>query len=119
VHADGARLLPGLVVLGVGYGAANAALGREAVAHVPVARAGMGSGANNTARYIGAAVGTTLVVLLTSSTGTAGSRAGLLAGWNVAAYSGAAVSLLGALLVGLLRPRPVPVPVAQAEPSHV
>ena len=44
------RVLPGLVVLGVGYGAANAALGREAVAHVPAERAAMGSGANNTAR---------------------------------------------------------------------
>jgi MFS family permease len=114
VHADGARLLPGLVILGVGYGAANAALGREAVAHVPVARAGMGSGANNTARYIGAAVGTTLVVLVISSTGTAGSPAGLLAGWNLAAYGGAALSLLGAVLVGLLGPRATQIPAAQA-----
>ncbi|MGZ4568697.1 MAG: MFS transporter [Blastococcus sp.] len=112
-HADGARLLPGLIVLGVGYGAANAALGREAVAHVPVARAGMGSGANNTARYIGAAVGTTLVVLVTSSAGNAGTPDGLVAGWNGAAFAGAAVSLLGAVLVGLLRPRPVRAMVAQ------
>jgi hypothetical protein len=56
VGASSARLVPGLVVLGVGYGAVNAALGREAVAHVPVQKAGMGSGANNTARYMGAAV---------------------------------------------------------------
>jgi MFS family permease len=118
VHADGARLLPGLVVLGVGYGAANAALGREAVAHVPVARAGMGSGANNTARYLGAAVGTTLVVLITTSTGGKASSAGLLAGWNLAAYGGAAVSLLGALAVGLLGRRVVPVPMARAGRVH-
>jgi MFS family permease len=110
VHADGVRLVPGLLVLGVGYGAANAALGREAVAHVPVARAGMGSGANNTARYIGAAVGTTLVVLVTSSTGAAGTPAGLIEGWNLASYGGAAVSLLGALAVSLIRPRPAGVP---------
>jgi hypothetical protein len=118
-HATGARLLPGLVILGVGYGAANAALGREAVAHVPVSRAGMGSGANNTARYLGAAVGTTLVVLVISSTGTAGSPSGLLAGWNLVAYGGAAVSLVGALLVGVLRPRPAAVPPAQAGRAHV
>ena len=114
VHADGARLLPGLVVLGVGYGAANAALGREAVAHVPIARAGIGSGANNTARYLGAAIGTTLVVLVTTSSGTPGSPAGLLAGWNLAAYGGAALSLLGAVLVAVLGRRVVRVPVARS-----
>jgi MFS family permease len=98
--ASGTRLLPGLVVLGVGYGAVNAALGREAVAHVPAAKAGMGSGANNTARYLGAAVGVTLVVLVVGS----GSPADLLAGWDRAALGGAALSLLGALLVAVIRP---------------
>jgi MFS family permease len=98
--ASGARLLPGLVVLGIGYGAANAALGREAVAHVPAARAAMGSGANNTARYLGAAVGVTLVVLVVGD----GAPADLLAGWDRAALGGAAVTLLGALLVAVIRP---------------
>jgi len=100
VDASGARLLPGLVVLGVGYGAANAALGREAVAHVPPAKAGMGSGANNTARYLGAAVGVTVVVLVVG----AGTPADLLAGWDRAALGGAVLTLLGALLVGVIRP---------------
>jgi MFS family permease len=100
VDASGARLLPGLVVLGVGYGAANAALGREAVAHVPAAKAGMGSGANNTARYLGAAVGVTLVVLVVG----AGAPADQLAGWDRAALGGAVVTLLGALLVAVIRP---------------
>ena len=58
------RLLPGIVVLGVGYGAANAALGREAIAHLPAARAGMGSGTNNTARYVGSALGVTIAAVL-------------------------------------------------------
>ncbi|WP_369140247.1 MFS transporter [Modestobacter versicolor] len=100
VGSSGARLLPGLVVLGVGYGAANAALGREAVAHVPPARAGMGSGANNTARYLGAAVGVTVVVLVVGT----GTPAELLAGWDRAAIGGAALTLLGALLVAVIRP---------------
>jgi len=103
--ASGARLLPALVVLGVGYGAANAALGREAVAHVPAAKAGMGSGANNTARYLGAAVGVTLVVLVVGAGSPAGTTEGLLAGWDRAALGGAAVAVLGALLVALVRPR--------------
>jgi MFS family permease len=98
--ASGIRFLPGLLVLGVGYGAANAALGREAVAHVPPARAGMGSGANNTARYVGAAVGVTVVVLVVG-TGTPEQLAG---GWNAAAIGAAVVSALGALVVAALRP---------------
>jgi MFS family permease len=102
--ASGARLLPGLVVLGIGYGAANAALGREAVAHVPAARAAMGSGANNTARYLGAAVGVTLVVLVVGAGSPAGTPAGLLAGWDRAALGGAVVSLIGAVLVAVIRP---------------
>jgi MFS family permease len=99
--ATGVRFLPGLLVLGVGYGAVNAALGREAVAHVPPARAGMGSGSNNTARYVGAAVGVTLVVLVVGA-GTPAQPAG---GWNAAALGAAAVSALGALAVAVLRPR--------------
>lgn len=100
------RLLPGMIVLGVGYGAANAALGREAVTHVPPARAGMGSGANNTARYLGAAIGVTIVVLVVNAGGSAdGSPAALTTGWTYAALATAAVSLLGGVAVALLRPR--------------
>ena len=98
--ASAARFVPGLLVLGVGYGATNAALGREAMAHVPPTQAGMGSGANNTARYVGAAVGVTLVVLVVGT----GSAAALAGGWNVAALGAAAVSAVGALAVALLRP---------------
>jgi hypothetical protein len=101
---SGLRVLPGLVVLGVGYGAANAALGREAVAHVPAARAAMGSGANNTARYVGAAVGVTLVVLISVAGAPAGTPAGLTAGWNTAALAGAALAAVGAVAVVLIRP---------------
>ena len=65
-----AQAIPGLVVAGLGSGVINAALGREAVASVPPARAGMGSGANNTARYVGSAVGVTIVAIMaTSATG--------------------------------------------------
>jgi MFS family permease len=92
-------LLPGLLVYGAGYGGANAALGREAVAHVPADRAGMGSGANNTARYVGAALGTTVVVLVASAAGPAGTAAGQLAGWDRAALGCGVVAVLGAAVV--------------------
>jgi hypothetical protein len=106
--ASGTRLLPGLVVLGVGYGAANAALGRESVAHVPADRAAMGSGANNTARYLGAAIGVTLVVLVTVSGVPTGTAAGLTGGWNAAALGAAGFSGAGALAVLLIRSRRLP-----------
>ncbi|HEY3506552.1 MAG TPA: MFS transporter [Actinocatenispora sp.] len=55
-------LLPGLVVAGVGSGLLNTALARLAVETVPPHAAAMGSGANNTARYIGSSLGVTIVV---------------------------------------------------------
>jgi uncharacterized membrane protein YadS len=65
----------------------------------------MGSGANNTARYLGGAVGVTLVVLLvTAESASGGGAAALVAGWDTAALAGAAVSVAGALAVLALRP---------------
>jgi predicted MFS family arabinose efflux permease len=95
------RLVPGLVLAGVGSGVLNAALGRQAVASVPPERAGMGSGVNNTARYLGSAVGVTIVsVIATHPEPTA-----LLAGWNTAVLVTAAFSTFGAGAVLLLRAR--------------
>ena len=70
------RLLPGLLVAGVGSGVANAALGRLAVESVPHGQASMGSGANNTARYLGGAAGVAVVVAVigAASSGTARPR---------------------------------------------
>ncbi len=55
------HFVPGLLVAGVASGFLNAALGREAVASVPPGRGSVGSGANNTARYVGSALGVTVV----------------------------------------------------------
>ena len=63
------RLMPGLFVTGLGTGIVNAALGRIAVESVPHGRVGMGSGANNTARYLGGAAGAALVVSIASAGG--------------------------------------------------
>ncbi|MFD7167859.1 MFS transporter [Streptomyces violascens] len=56
------RLLPGLLAAGIGSGLLNAALPRLAVESVPADRAAMGSGANNTARYIGSSAGVALTI---------------------------------------------------------
>jgi MFS family permease len=93
------RLVPGLIVTGIGSGVANAALGRIAVESVPRHRAGMGSGANNTARYLGGAAGVALVVSIVSGAG----EDGLIAGWNTAALVSAALAALGAAIVASCR----------------
>jgi hypothetical protein len=95
-------LLPGLVVLGIGSGVANAALGRLAVQSVPHDRAGMGSGANNTARYLGGAAGVALVVAIGSSV----TASGLIRGWDAAALVSATLSALGALTAACCRTNP-------------
>ena len=97
------RLVAGLVVAGVGTGAVTATLGREAVASVPPDQAGTGSGINNTSRYVGAALGVTVVAALAG-----GSGAGLIAGWNVACWVCAASSVAGAVAVAALRPAAAP-----------
>jgi MFS family permease len=95
------RFVPGLLVAGVASGILNAALGREAVASVPAGRGGMGSGANNTARYVGSAIGVTVVAVI-----VAGAPGGdPFVGWNVAALVTAAISVGGALLVLACRSR--------------
>lgn len=101
------RFVPGLLLAGVATGVLNAALGRESVASVPPAQAGLGSGANNTARYLGSALGVTVVSVVAAPTGAA-TAASLVDGWNRAALLTAAVSFAGALLVLLVggrRPR--------------
>ncbi|MFG2834737.1 MFS transporter [Streptomyces zaomyceticus] len=90
------RLLPGLVTAGAGSGLLNAALPRLAVDSVPPERAAMGSGANNTARYIGSSAGVALMLALAA------------AGPDIAVLVSAALALTGAgitLAIGR-RPRP-------------
>jgi MFS family permease len=93
-------LVPGLLVAGAGSGLLNATLGREAVASVPAERAGMGSGINNTARYVGSAIGVTIVTVIAVRPSTHPQR-DLVAGWNTAAIVCAAVSLVGGVVVWL------------------
>ena len=96
VDSTWVRFVPGLLVAGVASGVLNAALGREAVASVPPGRGSVGSGANNTARYVGSAVGVTVVSVIAAGGAT---PSGLVDGWNQAALVTAAVSVLGAVVV--------------------
>ncbi|MGW1163117.1 MFS transporter [Streptomyces sp. NPDC002519] len=94
------RVLPGLVIGGVGSGLLNAALPLVAVESVPRARAGMGSGAQQTMRYIGSCAGVALTIALVTSGG------GTLAhGANIALLVSAGLALVGAAGVLALRER--------------
>lgn len=84
------RLVAGLMVAGAGSGLLNAALPRLAVDSVPPERAAMGSGANNTARYIGSAAGVSLMMALSAATPDAA-----LAASAVLALAGAALIVAG------------------------
>lgn len=67
------QAVPALIVAGAGYGAANPALTRLSIDSVPADRGGMGSGVNNTMRYIGTAAGIPIVATLVDTVGTDGS----------------------------------------------
>ncbi|MFC5137766.1 MFS transporter [Actinomycetospora rhizophila] len=104
-------LVPGLVVAGAASGIVNSALGREAVASVPPGRGAMGGGANNTARYVGSAIGTTVIAVVATRPSLGGGAAGLVAGWNDALPVLIGFSLAGAAAVATCRPRRVRTPV--------
>ncbi|MFI6442013.1 MFS transporter [Streptomyces sp. NPDC050759] len=92
------RLLPGLVVAGIGSGLLNAALPLLAVESVPAARAAMGSGAQQTFRYIGSCAGVALTIALATSSGS-----GLAHGADIAMLVSAALALVAAASVVALR----------------
>ncbi|WP_406436303.1 MFS transporter [Streptomyces sp. NBC_00631] len=94
------RLLPGLMLGGAGSGLLNAALPLLAVESVPAARAAMGSGAQQTFRYIGSCAGVALTIALATSAG-----GGLTHGADVAMVVSAGLAVLGAAGVVGLRER--------------
>jgi MFS family permease len=89
------RMVPGLIISGAGSGLLNAGLARLAVEGAPAGRAGMGSGANNTARYVGSSVGVALAVAIVSAPGGDPGTA-LARGTNAALLVSAAIAALGA-----------------------
>ncbi|MEU8968654.1 MFS transporter [Streptomyces monashensis] len=91
------RLLPGLVIGGVGSGLLNGGLPLLAVDSVPRERAAMGSGAQQTFRYIGSSAGVALTIALATSSGS------LAHGADIALLVSAGLAVLGVLSV--LAPR--------------
>jgi MFS family permease len=101
LHAGGSwvHLAPGLVLAGIGSGILNAALARLAVSSVPPHRAAMGSGANNSARYLGSALGVAVMAtVVNQAKSDAGPAHAMAAGANNAVLVAAAICLLGAAI---------------------
>ncbi|MEU0410530.1 MFS transporter [Streptomyces griseorubiginosus] len=94
------RLLPGLLIAGVGSGLLNAALPLVAVESVPAARAAMGSGAQQTFRYIGSCAGVALTIAIATS-----SSNGLAHGADLAMLVSAGLAVVAAGSVVALRER--------------
>ncbi|MGW3491298.1 MFS transporter [Streptomyces sp. NPDC001054] len=92
-------LVLGLVVAGAGSGLLNAALPLVAVESVPPERAAMGSGANNTARYLGASTGVALSVAVSTTAHADTLREALAEGANRASLTSIALSVVGAGVV--------------------
>lgn len=101
-----AAVLPGLLVAGISNGILNASLGHEAVQTVPLERTAMGSAANNTARYLGSAIGIALVSLLISEPDING----FFAGWHHAVLASTAISLIGVGAMVFVAARRVKIP---------
>jgi hypothetical protein len=78
IHADVT------LICQVASGVVNAALGCEAVASVPAGRTAMGGGANTTARYVGSAIGTSVIAVISTRPGLPPGPAGLLSGFDTA-----------------------------------
>lgn len=91
----GSRFVAGLILAGIASGLLNGGLARQAVASVPATHTATGTAANNTARYLGAAIGVSASSIIASATG-------IHSGWNDVAWAGAAMSVLMAIVVAIL-----------------
>ena len=94
------EILPGLFLAGVGNGLLNLALGKLAIFSVPAERSAMGSGANNSARYLGTAAGLTLAATILANAGQGDDA--VFRGWAWAAIASALLSGVGAVCVYLI-----------------
>jgi MFS family permease len=90
-------MIAGLLVAGLAAGVVNAGLGRETAASAPEGSSGLGSGVNNTARYLGSAIGVTVAATLLLHGGHDLAR--LQAGWSSAVLATSTVAALGGVAV--------------------
>lgn len=113
VHADTGfltLLLPGLVLTGMGFSAFFASATIMATKDLPDSQQGLAGGLVNTSVQFGTAICVTILVALSAnnSENSAISTVDQAAGYRTAFTVGAAIALVGALLVLFLLPRHMP-----------
>jgi EmrB/QacA subfamily drug resistance transporter len=98
-HSSWLALLPGLIVVFVGTGLVNPALGAVALGSVDTAQSGLAAGVNDAFRQGGIAVGVAAFGVLVPATAALGhgSPAGYVAGLHHALLIGAALAAVGAV----------------------
>jgi predicted MFS family arabinose efflux permease len=89
-------ILAGLVVSGIGSGLINSSITHLAIESVPAHRVSMGSGANNTARYVGSSLG---------AAGVAAVVGGFGVGHGTAVAVAACIALTGVTAIAALAVR--------------
>lgn len=95
------RIVVGMIIAGAANGLLNVALGQQAIASVPQDRSAMGSGANNSARYLGSAFGLTVAALLMAGA-DGGSWQDNASGWDAAVIAASAFACMGAALIFMI-----------------
>ncbi|MET7465481.1 MFS transporter [Nonomuraea sp. NPDC005501] len=94
--SDGSMVpvVAGLAVSGIGSGLVNSSITHLAIESVPAHRVSMGSGANNTARYVGSSLGAAGVAAAVGQLGTASGGTVAVAGCVVLTAATAVAALL-------------------------
>jgi MFS family permease len=108
-------LVPGLAAGGIGMGLVFAPSAHAVLASVPVADAGKASGATNTIREVGGALGVSVLATVFSGSGGYATPQSFVDGLVPALWVGAAVLVVGSL-VGLAVPRLRAAPAQPLEP---
>ena len=104
-HSTGAVLVPGLILAGLGVGAALPNLASAVLSAVPRERSGMASGALNTFRQLGFALGVAVFGAVFDhrvNASPADVRAGFASGLNAALMLAGVLAVAAAVLVLLL-----------------
>jgi EmrB/QacA subfamily drug resistance transporter len=96
-----ARMLPGLVVMGVGIGFTFPTMTAAALTGVAQQRHGVAGAVNVTAQQTGAGIGVAALVVIAAASGTGGTAA--LHGYHLAYATAGVACAVGALLIGLAR----------------
>lgn len=96
------RMLPGLIVMGIGVGLVFPTMTSAALTGVAQHRHGVAGAVNVTAQQIGASIGVAALVVVAAA-GTAGTGVARLAGYHAAYLTAGVACGLGALMIGLAR----------------